>query len=74
VQDLEHNLFSIVDILASEYGWTIEYIQSLDFGEVNALLKQIAARIEKSRGKDFSLKNEKEALEQLISDGIAQRT
>ncbi len=35
---------AIVDILASEYGWTIDYIRSLDLGQVVALIKTIKAR------------------------------
>jgi len=34
----------IVDILASEYGWTIEYIRSLDLGQIISLIKAIKAR------------------------------
>ena len=40
----------IVDILAKEYGWTIEYIRSLDLGQVTKLLRAIRNRYEKQNG------------------------
>lgn len=35
---------AIVDILASEYGWTIDYIGSLDLGQIISLIKAIKVR------------------------------
>lgn len=35
---------AIVDILASEYGWTIDYIVSLDLSQIVSLVKTIKAR------------------------------
>jgi len=37
-------LLSIIDLLASEYGWTIEYIQQLEMPEVGGLLRAILDR------------------------------
>lgn len=37
----------VVDILAREYGWTIEYIKSLDLGQVTGLLEAIKKRYKK---------------------------
>jgi hypothetical protein len=37
----------LIDILAKEYGWTIEYIKSLDLGQITLLLKVIKARYDK---------------------------
>lgn len=36
----------IVDTFASEYGWTIDYIVSLDLGQVISLRNQIQKRYE----------------------------
>jgi len=38
---------TIIDILAKEYGWTIEYIKSLDLGQITTLLQTIRARYDK---------------------------
>ena len=40
------NDFLIVDILAAEYGWTIEYIQGLEVEEVQQLCRIIQKRKE----------------------------
>jgi hypothetical protein len=42
----------IVDILAKEYGWTIEYIKSLDLGQITSLLKVIRARYNKQNNNE----------------------
>jgi len=42
----------IVDILAKEYGWTIEYIKSLDLGQITSLLKVIRDRYDKQNNKE----------------------
>jgi len=36
--------YSIVDILAKEYGWTIEYISNLQTIEIRELIKEINKR------------------------------
>jgi len=43
---------AIIDILAKEYGWTIEYIKSLDLGQIITLLKTIKARYGKESGEE----------------------
>lgn len=35
---------TICDILASEYGWTLDYIKTLNFGQITTLLKAIKER------------------------------
>ncbi|GAG14070.1 unnamed protein product [marine sediment metagenome] len=35
---------AICDILASEYGWTLDYIKTLNFGQITTLLKAIKER------------------------------
>jgi len=37
-------IYLIVDLLASEYGWTVEYIQALTLPEVYGLIRQILRR------------------------------
>lgn len=37
---------AIIDLLASEYGWTIRYIKSLDLGQVLSLKEAIRKRYE----------------------------
>ena len=41
---------AIIDLLASEYGWTIEYIAALDLGQVVALKNRIQARYDQQNG------------------------
>jgi len=36
--------FEIIDILAHEYGWSIEYVQKLDINEIQDLLNAINIR------------------------------
>lgn len=36
--------FLVIDILAHEYGWSIEYIQKLQVTEINSLIKVINDR------------------------------
>lgn len=76
-QDFNTQIPTIVDILASQYNWTIEYIQSLDLGEIQEQLKQIKNRLERERGiKSPSLgsanNTEQESLEKLKQLGIAK--
>ena len=40
----DDNTLDAIDTLASEYGWTIEYIQQLQVSEVNALVARIVKR------------------------------
>ena len=49
-QDVDKQIPTIIDIIASQYHYTIEYIQNLDLGEIQLLLKQIKNRLEKERG------------------------
>jgi hypothetical protein len=41
---LDVSIFRIIDLLSSEYGWTIEYIQSLTEYEISNLVKCILDR------------------------------
>ena len=45
IRDSEQELyFYIIDLLATEYGWTIEYIQTLYLTEIAGLIKAVKAR------------------------------
>ena len=44
----------VVDILAREYGWTIEYIKTLDLCQIGTLLRTIKNRYEKQNGNGSS--------------------
>lgn len=44
----------IIDILAKEYGWTIEYIKSLDLGQITTLLQAIKSRYDKQNNNEES--------------------
>lgn len=44
----------IIDVLAKEYGWTIEYIKSLDLGQITTLLQAIKARYDKQNNNEES--------------------
>lgn len=45
--DKEKNMhYFIVDLLAHEYGWTIEYIQELTMTEVMGLIRKIRERLD----------------------------
>lgn len=41
---------AICDILASEYGWTLDYIKTLNFGQITILLKAIKERRDAEAG------------------------
>lgn len=41
---MEDITITTIDLLASEYGWSIEYIQTLDTNEIMELAKQIKSR------------------------------
>ena len=40
-------LFTIIDVMASEYGWSIEYIQQLELPEIGGLLRAMLDRQDK---------------------------
>jgi len=42
----------VIDILAKEYGWTIEYIKSLDLGQITSLLKAIRNRYDRQNNNE----------------------
>jgi len=42
--ELDKSFFYIIDLLASEYGWSIEYIQNLTMPEITGLIKAIIER------------------------------
>lgn len=41
---------AIIDLFASEYGWTIDYIKSLDLGQIVTLKAKIQARYDRQNG------------------------
>lgn len=41
---------AICDILSSEYGWTLDYIKTLNFGQITTLLKAIKERRDAEAG------------------------
>jgi len=41
---------TICDILASEYGWTLDYIKTLNFGQITVLLRAIKERRDAEAG------------------------
>ena len=41
---------AICDILASEYGWTLDYIKTLNFGQITTLLRAIKERRDAEAG------------------------
>ena len=40
----------IIDLFASEYGWTIDYIQSLNLGQIVTLMDKMQIRRDKQNG------------------------
>lgn len=48
-RDLEETYF-IIDLLASEYGWTIEIIQNLTMPEISGLVQAIVKRYQTRNG------------------------
>ena len=40
----------IIDLFASEYGWTIDYITGLDLGQIVTLMDKIQIRRDKQNG------------------------
>lgn len=66
--DLDIDWAAIVDLLASEYGWTIKYIESLNLGQVIALRDKIRERYANQNG-EISGNNESMPSDKLsISD------
>ena len=45
---------NIVDVFASEYGWTVDYIKTLDLGQIILLREQIHKRYEAQNGESPS--------------------
>ena len=45
---------AIVDLFASEYGWTIEYIKTLDLGQVISLKARIKQRYDQENSQTSS--------------------
>jgi hypothetical protein len=70
MDNLEYDIdwAEIVDIFAREYGWTIEYIKSLDLGQITKLLRTIKKRYEKSSGQSTSSEELEKDNELSISD------
>lgn len=58
----------IVDILAREYGWTINYIKSLDLGQITKLLTVIRNRYEKQTDSGDSSNTSEKDKELSIAD------
>jgi len=58
----------IVDILAREYGWTIDYIKSLDLGQITKLLTVIRSRYNKQTDSDDGSTNTSKDKELSIAD------
>lgn len=46
-KSLDIDWAALIDLFASEYGWTIEYIKNLDLGQVMSLKEKIYERYEK---------------------------
>ena len=42
---------AIIDLLASEYGWTIDYIKTLDLGQIISIKDTIQKRYDKQNGR-----------------------
>ena len=60
----KREVYFVVDLLASEYGWSIEYIQNLEEAEIRGLIYAICKR------KGFSLEKPAEGVEAKMSDLI----
>lgn len=59
---------AIIDLFASEYGWTIEYIGSLNLGQVIMLRDKIKARYDRQNGAVSEDGNSAPNGEETISD------
>jgi len=66
--DYDIDWAEIVDILAREYGWTIDYIKSLDMGQITKLLRTIKNRYAKQNNEDIGSENSEKNEELSIAD------
>jgi len=48
--DYDIDWAAIIDLFASEYGWTIDYIKSLDLGQIVSLKAMMKARYDTQNG------------------------
>ena len=55
---------AIVDLLASEYGWTIDYIKTLDLGQIISIKETIQKRYDKQNGQVSSENGTVSSIEQ----------
>jgi len=62
--DFDIDWAAIIDLFASEYGWTIDYITSLDLGQIISLKDKIRIRYASQNG-DVS-----EGMEAVPSDKV----
>jgi hypothetical protein len=58
---LEIDWATVVDMLASEYGWTIDYIGTLDLSQVMSLIKVIKARKARQNGEEVEAQDDIES-------------
>lgn len=65
-KDIEMDWAVIIDLLASQYGWNIEYITGLNLKQVVILIKQIKRRLDSQDGNSPQVNGENE--EMSISD------
>jgi len=66
--DYDIDWAEVVDILSREYGWTIDYIKTLDLGQITLLLRTIKNRYEKQNGEASSSEDLEKDNELSISD------
>lgn len=67
----------IVDLFASEYGWTIDQIKELDMGQVMSLVDAMKKRHNANSGDDGipqEMNNEEVSVHKLESDLKGKRT
>lgn len=62
-------LFEAIDILAHEYGWTIEYIETLDMTEIQKFLEIIMKRHRDEANLQVAIINHGMAGKQINWDG-----
>jgi hypothetical protein len=67
---LEIDWAAVVDVLASEYGWTIEYIGTLDLSQVMSLIKVIKARNARQNGDTVEAHDDTESEEQMSASSF----
>lgn len=73
IEQSETDFFDIVDLFASEYGWTIEYIENLDISEISSLANKILIRKGISNKEQSPSKTQQEKISKLESLGILKR-